>query len=66
MPTSPSPRADARHRRRIRLGKSVTSYAVMRILTVPARSPKARYFPGIDVKAATENQMRDLRGAKSR
>src|SRR5450631_1159941 len=44
-------------------GKSVTSYAVMRI---PDRTGKIAegsvMFSGIDVKTATEDQMRDLRG----
>src|SRR5260221_7080277 len=44
-------------------GKSVTSYAVMRILDRAGRIAEgAVHFTGIDVKAATENQMRDLRG----
>ncbi|UGA43776.1 ABC transporter ATP-binding protein [Bradyrhizobium quebecense] len=44
-------------------GKSVTSYAVMRILDRPGRiADGSVMFSGIDVKAATESQMRDLRG----
>src|SRR6267378_2953642 len=44
-------------------GKSVTSYAVMRILDRAGKIAEgAVMFSGIDVKAATENQMRDLRG----
>jgi peptide/nickel transport system ATP-binding protein len=44
-------------------GKSVTSYAVMRILDRAGRIAKGSVmFSGIDVKGATENQMRDLRG----
>jgi peptide/nickel transport system ATP-binding protein len=44
-------------------GKSVTSYAVMRILDHAGRIAEGSVmFSGIDVKAATENQMRDLRG----
>jgi peptide/nickel transport system ATP-binding protein len=44
-------------------GKSVTSYAVMRILDRAGRiADGSVVFSGIDVKAATENQMRDLRG----
>jgi peptide/nickel transport system ATP-binding protein len=44
-------------------GKSVTSYAVMRILDRAGRiADGSVMFSGIDVKAATENQMRDLRG----
>src|SRR3954451_18450611 len=44
-------------------GKSVTSYAVMRILDRAGRIPQgAVMFSGVDVKSATENQMRDLRG----
>src|SRR3954470_5269525 len=44
-------------------GKSVTSYAVMRILDRAGRIAQGSVmFSGIDVKAATENQMRDLRG----
>ena len=42
-------------------GKSVTSYAVMRILDRAGRIAEGSVmFSGIDVKAATENQMRDL------
>src|SRR5499426_2914688 len=44
-------------------GKSVTSYAVMRILDRAGRIAAGSVtFSGIDVKAATENAMRDLRG----
>src|SRR5689334_10086307 len=44
-------------------GKSVTSYAVMRILDRAGRIAEgAVMFSGIDVKAASEVQMRDLRG----
>jgi peptide/nickel transport system ATP-binding protein len=44
-------------------GKSVTSYAVMRILDRAGRiADGSVMFSGVDVKAATENQMRDLRG----
>jgi peptide/nickel transport system ATP-binding protein len=44
-------------------GKSVTSYAVMRILDRAGRIAEGSVmFSCIDVKAATENQMRDLRG----
>jgi peptide/nickel transport system ATP-binding protein len=44
-------------------GKSVTSYAVMRILNRAGRIAEGSVmFSGIDVKAASENQMRDLRG----
>jgi peptide/nickel transport system ATP-binding protein len=44
-------------------GKSVTSYAVMRILDRAGRIAEGSVmFSGIDVKAATETQMRDLRG----
>ncbi|WP_369720499.1 dipeptide ABC transporter ATP-binding protein [Bradyrhizobium sp. LLZ17] len=44
-------------------GKSVTSYAVMRILERAGRIAEGSVmFSGIDVKAASENQMRDLRG----
>ncbi|MGW1426004.1 dipeptide ABC transporter ATP-binding protein [Bradyrhizobium manausense] len=44
-------------------GKSVTSYAVMRILDRAGRIAEGSVmFSGIDVKAATEAQMRDLRG----
>ncbi|MET3337606.1 MULTISPECIES: dipeptide ABC transporter ATP-binding protein [Bradyrhizobium] len=44
-------------------GKSVTSYAVMRILDRAGRiADGSVMFSGIDVKAATEDQMRDLRG----
>src|SRR5216683_327519 len=44
-------------------GKSVTSYAVMRILDRAGKIAEGSVmFSGIDVKSATENQMRDLRG----
>ncbi|MCF4129806.1 dipeptide ABC transporter ATP-binding protein [Methylobacterium sp. SyP6R] len=44
-------------------GKSVTSYAVMRILDRAGRiAGGAVDFSGIDLRAATERQMRDLRG----
>jgi peptide/nickel transport system ATP-binding protein len=44
-------------------GKSVTSYAVMRILDRAGRIAEgAVMFSGIDVKAADEAAMRDLRG----
>src|SRR5438067_760191 len=44
-------------------GTSVTSYAVMRILDRAGRIAEGSVmFSGIDVKVATENQMRDLRG----
>ncbi|MBC9880541.1 ABC transporter ATP-binding protein [Bradyrhizobium sp. INPA01-394B] len=44
-------------------GKSVTSYAVMRILDRAGKIAEGSVmFSGIDVKAATEAQMRDLRG----
>src|SRR5215216_169139 len=44
-------------------GKSVTSYAVMRILDRAGSIAEGSVmFSGIDVKAATENAMRDLRG----
>ena len=44
-------------------GKSVTSYAVMRILDRAGKIAEGSVmFSGIDVGAATENQMRDLRG----
>lgn len=43
-------------------GKSVTSYAVMRILDRAGRIEGSVMFSGIDVRAATEDQMRDLRG----
>jgi peptide/nickel transport system ATP-binding protein len=44
-------------------GKSVTSYAVMRILDRAGRIAEGSVmFSGIDVKTATEEQMRDLRG----
>ena len=44
-------------------GKSVTSYAVMRILDRAGKIAEGSVmFSGIDVKSATEDQMRDLRG----
>jgi peptide/nickel transport system ATP-binding protein len=44
-------------------GKSVTSYAVMRILDRAGRIADGSVaFSGIDVKNASEDQMRDLRG----
>jgi peptide/nickel transport system ATP-binding protein len=44
-------------------GKSVTSYAVMRILDRAGSIAEGSVmFSGIDVKAASENAMRDLRG----
>src|ERR1700744_3398873 len=44
-------------------GKSVTSYAVMRILDRAGKIAEGSVmFSGVDVKAATENQMRDMRG----
>jgi peptide/nickel transport system ATP-binding protein len=44
-------------------GKSVTSYAVMRILDRAGRiAAGSVVFSGIDVKAAREDAMRDLRG----
>ena len=44
-------------------GKSVTSYAVMRILDRAGRIAEgAVHFTGLDVRAASEDQMRNLRG----
>src|SRR6059058_571140 len=44
-------------------GKSVTSYAEMRILDRAGRIAEGSVmFSGIDVKAASESEMRDLRG----
>jgi peptide/nickel transport system ATP-binding protein len=44
-------------------GKSVTSYAVMRILDRAGKIAEGSVmFAGVDVKAASEDQMRDLRG----
>src|SRR5512135_3384549 len=44
-------------------GKSVTSYAVMRILDRAGRIAEGSvHFSGIDVKAASEDEMRDMRG----
>jgi len=44
-------------------GKSVTSYAMMRILDRAGKIAEGSVlFSGVDVKAATEDQMRDLRG----
>jgi peptide/nickel transport system ATP-binding protein len=44
-------------------GKSVTSYAVMRILDRAGKIAEGSvHFSGVDVKGATEEQMRDMRG----
>jgi peptide/nickel transport system ATP-binding protein len=44
-------------------GKSVTSYAVMRILDRAGKIAEGSvHFSGVDVKAATEDKMRDMRG----
>jgi peptide/nickel transport system ATP-binding protein len=44
-------------------GKSVTSYAVMRILDRAGRIAEGSVmFSGVDVRAASEDEMRDLRG----
>jgi peptide/nickel transport system ATP-binding protein len=44
-------------------GKSVTSYAVMRILDRAGRIAQgAVHFTGVDIRAASEDQMRSLRG----
>jgi peptide/nickel transport system ATP-binding protein len=44
-------------------GKSVTSYAVMRILDRAGRIAEGSvHFTGIDVRTASEEEMRDLRG----
>src|SRR5476651_1181278 len=44
-------------------GKSVTSYAVMRILDRAGRIAEGSImFSGIDIRAADETAMRDLRG----
>jgi peptide/nickel transport system ATP-binding protein len=44
-------------------GKSVTSYAVMRILDRAGRIAEGSVtFSGVDLRAANERQMRDLRG----
>jgi peptide/nickel transport system ATP-binding protein len=44
-------------------GKSVTSYAVMRILDRAGKIAEGSVmFSGVDIKGATEEQMRDLRG----
>ncbi len=44
-------------------GKSVTSYAVMRILDRAGKIAEGSVtFSGIDVRGASENEMRDLRG----
>jgi peptide/nickel transport system ATP-binding protein len=44
-------------------GKSVTSYAVMRILDRAGKIAEgAVHFSGVDLKAASEEQMRDMRG----
>jgi peptide/nickel transport system ATP-binding protein len=44
-------------------GKSVTSYAVMRILDRAGKIAEGSVqFSGVDVRGATEDQMRDMRG----
>jgi peptide/nickel transport system ATP-binding protein len=44
-------------------GKSVTSYAVMRILDRAGKIAEGSvHFSGVDVRAASEEQMRDMRG----
>ncbi len=44
-------------------GKSVTSYAVMRILDRAGKIAEGSvHFSGVDVKAASEDEMRDMRG----
>src|SRR5947199_10778824 len=44
-------------------GKSVTSYAVMRILDRAGRiAAGSVHFTGLDVRAASEDEMRSLRG----
>ena len=44
-------------------GKSVTSYAVMRILDRAGRIAEGSvHFTGLDVRGASEDEMRDLRG----
>jgi peptide/nickel transport system ATP-binding protein len=44
-------------------GKSVTSYAVMRILDRAGKIAEGSvHFSGVDVRTATEDQMRDMRG----
>ncbi|HZN29912.1 MAG TPA: ATP-binding cassette domain-containing protein, partial [Xanthobacteraceae bacterium] len=44
-------------------GKSVTSYAVMRILDRAGRIAEgAVSFSGVDIRRASEDEMRDLRG----
>ena len=44
-------------------GKSVTSYAVMRILDRAGRIAEGSvYFTGLDVRGASEDEMRNLRG----
>src|SRR5437868_10623278 len=44
-------------------GKSVTSYAVMRILDRAGRIAQGTvHFTGLDIGAAGEDEMRDLRG----
>src|SRR5579863_9419623 len=44
-------------------GKSVTSYAVMRILDRAGKIAEGSVqFSGVDVRAASEDQMRDMRG----
>ena len=64
MSISPSPRARrSASSAKSGSGKSVTSYAVMRILDRAGRIAEGSVmFSGIDVKAASENEMRDLRG----
>ena len=47
-------------------GKSVTSYAVMRILDRAGRIAQgAVHFSGVDLIAATEDEMRSLRGRQA-
>lgn len=47
-------------------GKSVTSYAVMRILDRAGKiADGSIMFSGIDVKNASETEMRDLRGRET-
>src|SRR6201992_2457280 len=46
-------------------GKSVTSYAVMRILDRAGRIAEGSViFSGVDIKGASADQMRDLRGSE--
>ncbi len=48
-------------------GKSVTSYAVMRILDRAGRIAQgAVHFAGVDLSAASEGEMRNLRGREIR